>query len=95
VVTNNDDLAFDYDLPFVDGLAILSTSAGSPATKAAPYALETGYTVGYIDGQFIEDVGTYCDVLRSHKSGDTVRLTFGAWYENVEADIFDTEVTIE
>lgn len=95
VVTNNEDLAYDYDLPFIDGLAILSTSAGSPATKAAPYALESGYTVGHIDGKFIEDVGTYCDVLRSHKSGDTIRLTFGAWNDTDEADIYETEVTLE
>jgi S1-C subfamily serine protease len=95
VVTNNEDLAESQDLPFTDGLAVLSTSAGSPATKAAPYTIEPGYTIGFIDGQFIQDVGTYCDVLRSHKPGDTVSVEFGAWDSDNTAQIFETELTIE
>jgi 2-alkenal reductase len=95
VVTNSEDLADSEDLPFTDGLAVLSTSAGSPATKAAPYSIEPGYTIGFIDGQFIENVGTYCDVLRSHKAGDTVSVEFGAWDSDDTAQIYETEITIE
>ncbi len=95
VVTNNEDLADFNDLPFVDGLAVLATSAGSPATKADPYPLEAGDTIGYIDGQFIENVGTYCDVLRSHKSGDTVEIEFGSYDSSDEPALFRTEVTLQ
>lgn len=95
VVTNDEDLAYDYDLPYIDGLAVLATSAGSPATKAKPYAIETGDTVAYIDGQFIDNVGTYCDVLRSHKSGDTIEVRIGAYNQDNKAALFRTEVTIE
>jgi S1-C subfamily serine protease len=95
VVTNSEALADSEDLPFTDGLAVLSTSAGSPATKAAPYSIEPGYTIGFIDGQFIENVGTYCDVLRSHKAGDTVSVEFGAWDSDDTAQIYETEITIE
>lgn len=95
VVTNDEDLAYEYDLPYIDGLAVLATSAGSPATKAKPYAIEAGDTVAYIDGQFIDNVGTYCDVLRSHKPGDTVEVQIGAYNTQNKAALFRTEVTIE
>lgn len=95
VVTNDEDLAYEYDLPFIDGLAVLASSAGSPATKAKPYAIEPGDTVAYIDGQFIEHVGTYCEVLRSHKPGDTIEVQIGAYNTADKASLFRTEVTIE
>ncbi|MFN8584247.1 MAG: trypsin-like peptidase domain-containing protein [Dehalococcoidia bacterium] len=95
VVTNDEDLAYEYDLPYIDGLAVLATSAGSPATKAKPYAIEAGDTVAYIDGQFIDNVGTYCDVLRSHKPGDTVEVQIGAYNTQNKAALFRTSVTIE
>ncbi|MGE0133514.1 MAG: S1C family serine protease [Dehalococcoidia bacterium] len=95
VTTNDEDLAYDLDLPFIDGLAVLATSAGSPATKADPYSIEAGDTIAYIDGQFIENVGTYCDVLRSHKPGDVVEVQIGAYNTSNDAALFRTEVTIE
>ena len=95
VVTNDEDLAYEEDLPYVDGLAVLATSAGSPATKAKPYPIKSGYTIGFIDGKFIENVGTYCDILRSHKSGDTVQIQFGSYDSADKPALFKTEVTIE
>lgn len=95
VVTNDEDLAYEYDLPYIDGLAVLATSAGSPATKAKPYPIEAGDTVAYIGGQFIDNVGTYCDVLRSHKPGDVVEVQIGAYNTSDKAALFRTEVTIE
>ncbi len=95
VVTNNSALARDEGLPYIDGLAIVSVAPGSAATKTKPYALKAGYTVGFIDGKFIQDVGTYCDVLRSHKSGDTVQFSFGAFNNNGDSELFDAELVIE
>jgi serine protease Do len=95
VVTNSRALAEQEGLPYIDGLAIVSVAPGSAATKTKPYALEAGYTVGFIDGKFIQDVGTYCDVLRSHKSGDTVKIRFGAFDTNGDPDLYDSELTIE
>lgn len=95
VVTNSTDLASQESLPYTDGLAVLSTSAGSPATKGKPYPIKSGYTLGYIDGKFIDSVGAYCDVLRSHKTGDTLSIRFGAFNTSNKADIYTTEVTVE
>ncbi|MFN0094026.1 MAG: S1C family serine protease [Dehalococcoidia bacterium] len=95
VVTNNRTLAQEEDLPYIDGLAIMAVAPGSAATKTKPYALASGYTVGFIDGKFIENVGTYCDVLRSHKSGDTVKIRFGAYDTAGKASLFDSELVIE
>ncbi len=95
VVTNNASLADQVGFPYIDGLAIMSVAPGSAATKTKPYALESGYTVGFIDGKFIENVGTYCDVLRSHKSGDTVKIRFGAFGTDGKATLFDSELVIE
>jgi putative serine protease PepD len=95
VVTNNSQLARDDDLPYIDGLAIVSVAPGSAATKTKPYPLKAGYTVGFIDDKFIEDVGTYCDVLRSHKSGDTVKISFGAFNTSGDPELFESELVIE
>jgi hypothetical protein len=83
------------ELPYSDGLAVVANSAGSPASKAKPYPVKSGYTVGYIDGKFIDNVGTYCDVLRSHKSGDVIGLQFGGFDNSGKAALYQTEVTIE
>jgi S1-C subfamily serine protease len=94
VVTNSKDLASENNLPYTDGLAVMSVRAGGPAAAATPYALHDGYTVGFIDGKFIGSVGAYCDVLRSHKSGDTIGIRFGAFGQNGRATQYDTTVTL-
>ncbi len=79
---NDEDFAYDQDLAYIDGLVVTGVDPGSPADKAQPYALEFGFLIYEINGTSVETVGDFCDIIRSRKSGETIRVRFGAWDAN-------------
>ncbi len=66
-------------LAYVDGLVVTGVDAGSPADEAGLVYSDLIY---YIDNVWVETVGELCDVLRSRKPGDTVRIDITRTYRD-------------
>lgn len=66
-------------LAYTDGLLVTGVDAGSPADEAG-----LGYSdlIYYVDGVWVDSVGGFCDVLRSRKAGDTIRLDITRTYRD-------------
>lgn len=90
---NDEDFAYDQDLAYIDGLVVTGVDPGSPADKAKPGPLEFGYLIYEVNGTSVDTVGDFCDIIRSRKSGETLRIRFGAYdeddlpYNNFQYDI--------
>src|SRR5262249_16705442 len=76
---NDSDYAYHENLAYIDGLAITAVDPGSAADKAN---LDVGYLIFELNGTPVSTVGQFCDVIRSHGSGDTIRVRFGAYDTN-------------
>lgn len=81
VERNYEALAYEHDLAYIDGLVITGVDPGSPADKAKPGPLEPTYLIFELNGTSVETVGEFCDFIRSRKSGETIRVRFGAYDE--------------
>ncbi|MGE0059558.1 MAG: S1C family serine protease [Dehalococcoidia bacterium] len=79
---NDRDFANEEDLAYIDGLVVTGVDPGSPADKAKPGPFEFGFLIYEVNGTSVDTVGDFCDIIRSRKSGETVRIRFGAWDEN-------------
>jgi S1-C subfamily serine protease len=79
---NDRDFAQQQGFAYIDGLVVLAVDPGSPADKATPYGLQYGDLIFDINGTNVESVGQFCDIVRSHKSGDTLNVRFGAYDSN-------------
>jgi S1-C subfamily serine protease len=66
-------------LAYTDGLVVTGIDAGSPADEAG-----LGYSdlIYYVDGVWVDSVGGFCDILRSRKPGDTIRLDITRTYRD-------------
>jgi len=73
-------------LAYTDGLLITGIDTGSPADEAG-----LGYSdlIYYADNVWVESIGDFCDVLRSRKPGDTVRIDITRTYtDGSSEDLF-------
>lgn len=79
-------------LAYIDGLVITGVDAGSPADQAG-----LGYSdlVYYVDNVWVETVGEFCDVLRSRKPGDTVRVDITRTYRDGTYEDLYANVTLK
>jgi S1-C subfamily serine protease len=82
---NNEQLAFDLDLPYVNGLVVTAVDPGSPADKASPAPLDFGYQVFAVNDTPVDTIGDFCDIIRSQQSGSTLRIQFGYWGDDGNA----------
>jgi serine protease Do len=82
---NNDDLAFDLDLPYVNGLVVTAVDPGSAADNASPAPLAFGFEIFAVNDTTVDTIGDFCDIIRSQQSGSTLRIQFGYWGEDGEA----------
>ncbi len=96
VTRNYEDLAYAWDLAFIDGLVVVGVDPGSPAAKADPYPFVWGDLIFSVDDTPVETVGQYCDIIRSRRAGQTIELRVGNWDSNGEPFAnFRTKVVIE
>jgi serine protease Do len=79
---NDAEYAREWDLPYIDGLVVVGVDPGSPADSAKPYPLDTGYLIFEVNGTYVRSLGDFCDIIRSKRSGDTLRIRFGAYDED-------------
>ncbi|MEJ5220902.1 MAG: trypsin-like peptidase domain-containing protein [Tepidiforma sp.] len=79
-------------LAYIDGLVITGVDAGSPADQAG-----LGYSdlVYYVDSVWVETVGEFCDVLRSRKAGDTIRIDITRTYRDGSHEDLYANVTLK
>ena len=82
---NNDQLAFDLDLPHVNGLVVTAVDPGSPADNASPAPLAFGYEIFLVNDTPVDTIGDFCDIIRSQQSGSTLRIQFGYWGDDGSA----------
>jgi serine protease Do len=88
---NYDGLASELGikLAYIDGLVVTGIDTGSPADKAQLAYSDLIYDV---DNVQVPTVGAFCDVLRSRKAGDKVRIDLtrtyrDGTYEDLYADV--------
>lgn len=79
-------------LAYTDGLLITGIDTGSPAAEAG-----LGYSdlIYYADNVWVESIGDFCDVLRSRKPGDTVRLDITRTYSDGSSEDMYALVELE
>ncbi len=83
---NSQDLATQLDLPYINGLVVTGVDPGSPADNGKPYPLIFGDEIFSVNGTSVDNVGQFCDILRSASSGATLRIQSGNWDTNGEAN---------
>jgi S1-C subfamily serine protease len=79
---NDSDFANQSGFAYVDGLAITAVDPGSAAATAKPAPLQYGDLIFDVNGTTVQTVGDFCDILRSHSSGQTLNIRFGAYDQN-------------
>ena len=79
---NDSDFADQYGFAYIDGLAVTAIDPGSAAANAKPYPLQFGDLIFEVNGTSVATVGDFCDILRSHNSGETLDIRFGAYDQN-------------
>ncbi|MBI2765507.1 MAG: trypsin-like peptidase domain-containing protein [Chloroflexi bacterium] len=79
-------------LAYTDGLVITGVDTGSPAAKANLGYSDLVYTVDSVD---VASVGAFCDVLRSRKPGDKIRVDITRTYSNGNYEDLYAEVVLE
>jgi len=79
-------------LAYTDGLVITGIDTGSPAAKA-----NLGYSdlIYYVDNVNVPTVGSFCDVLRSRKTGDKIRIDITRTYTNGKYEDLYAEVVLD
>ena len=79
-------------LAYTDGLLITGIDTGSPADDAG-----LGYSdlIYYADDVWMESIGDFCDVLRSRKPGDTIRIDITRTYRDGSSEDLYAEVELE
>ena len=79
-------------LAYTDGLLITGIATGSPADDAG-----LGYSdlIYYADDVWMESIGDFCDVLRSRKPGDTIRIDITRTYRDGSSEDLYAEVELE
>jgi S1-C subfamily serine protease len=82
---NSEQLSFDLDLPYTNGLVVVAVEPGSPADQAQPAPLAFGYEIFAVNDTLVETIGDFCDIIRSQQSGSTLRVQFGYWGEDGDA----------
>ena len=80
------------ELAYTDGIVITGIDTGSPAAKA-----NLGYSdlIYYVDNVNVPTVGAFCDVLRSRKAGDKIRIDITRTYTNGNHEDLYAEVVLE
>ncbi len=79
-------------LAYIDGIVVLGVDQGSPAHKAGIGYSDLIYT---IDHTAVASVGELCDILRSKKPGQQIRVDFTRTYTDGSYKDFYSEVTLE
>jgi len=79
-------------LAYIDGLVITGVDTGSPADEAG-----LGYAdlIYYVDNVWVSSFGEFCDVLRSRKSGDTLRIDITRTFRDGSSEDMYAEVDLE
>ncbi len=79
-------------LAYADGLLITGIDTGSPADDAG-----LGYSdlIYYADDVWMESIGDFCDVLRSRKPGDVIRIDITRTYRDGSSEDLYAEVELE
>lgn len=82
----------NIQLAYTDGLVVTGIDTGSPAANA-----ELGYSdlIYYVDNVSVESVGAFCDVLRSRKTGDKIRIDFTRTYSDGTSKDFFANVALQ
>ena len=90
---NDKDFANQNGFAYIDGLAVVAVDPGSAASAAKPYPFQFGDLIFEVNGTSVATVGDFCDILRSHNSGQTLDILYGAYdanqkpYNNFEATL--------
>lgn len=79
-------------LAYTDGLLITGIDTGSPADNAG---LAYSDLIYYADDVWMESIGDFCDVLRSRKPGDTIRIDITRTYRDGSSEDLYAEVELE
>lgn len=79
-------------LAYIDGLLVTGVDAGSPADEAGLWYSDLVY---YVDNVWVDSVGAFCDVLRSRKAGDTVRIDITRTYRDGTYEDLYANVTLK
>lgn len=79
-------------LAYTDGLLITGIDTGSAADVAG-----LGYSdlIYYVDNVSVDSVGAFCDVLRSRKPGDTLRIDITRTYRDGSSEDLYAEVEVK
>lgn len=80
------------ELAYIDGILVLGVDQGSPAHKAGIGYTDLIYTIDFTD---VETVGEICDVLRSKKPGQEIRVDFTRTYSDGSYKDFYAQVTLQ
>ncbi len=79
-------------LAYIDGLVVTGIDTGSPAASAN---IAYSDLVFDVDNVAVKSVGAFCDVLRSRKTGDKIRIDFTRTFSDGSAKDFFAEVTLQ
>jgi len=79
-------------LAYTDGLLVTGIDTGSPAAKAGLGYSDLIYTV---DSVSVPTVGAFCDVLRSRKVGDKIRIDITRTYRDGTYEDLYSDVVLE
>jgi len=79
-------------LAYIDGLVITGVDTGSPADEAG-----LGYAdlIYYVDNVWVSSFGEFCDVLRSRRSGDTLRIDITRTFRDGSSEDMYAEVKLQ
>jgi serine protease Do len=95
VARNYEDLAYAWDLAYIDGLVVTGVDPGSPADEADPYPFIWGDLIFSVDSTPVYTVGDFCDIIRSRNAGQTIEVQVGNWDSNGEPfNNFRTQVVL-
>ncbi|MCC6958418.1 MAG: trypsin-like peptidase domain-containing protein [Dehalococcoidia bacterium] len=79
-------------LAYTDGLLVTGIDTGSPAQKAGLGYSDLIYTVDDVN---VPTVGSFCDVLRSRKAGDKIRIVITRTYRDGSYEDLYSDVVLE
>lgn len=79
-------------LAYIDGLVVTGIDTGSPADKAKLGYSDLIYTVDNVE---VPTVGAFCDVLRSRKAGDKIRVDITRTYRDGSYEDLYADVVLE
>lgn len=79
-------------LAYADGLVVTGVDTGSPADKAK---LAYSDLIYMVDNVNVPSVGEFCDVLRSRKAGDKIRIDITRTYRDASYEDLYAEVVLE